>query len=211
MSIEVTSVVELATVVADQPIPESERIVVAIAGPPGAGKSTTANRLVEVLNEASPGAAAVFPMDGYHFDDSVLEARGWRAVKGAPHTFDVAGFAHMLNRLRRNDESEVAVPVFDREIEIARAGARIIAKSVRYLVAEGNYLLLDRDPWVALRGQFDLTVFIPLSEDELHRRLVIRWSDLTPEQLHNKLEGNDLRNARLVLSNSSAADISLIQ
>src|SRR5688572_27161103 len=97
------------------------RTLVAVAGPPGAGKSTFAEALADRLNEAAAGSAAVLPMDGFHFDDRVLEPLGLRARKGAPDTFDVAGLRHMLERLRRNQEAEIAVPVFDRELEIARA------------------------------------------------------------------------------------------
>ena len=67
--------------------------------------------------------AKVVPMDGFHYDDAVLEARGLRARKGAPDTFDVSGFTHLLNRLRV--EAEVAIPVFDRQMELSRAGAGI--------------------------------------------------------------------------------------
>src|SRR5262245_45437082 len=109
----------------------SRRAVIAIAGAPGSGKSTLAERFVSRLNEAPPGRAALLPMDGYHYDDRVLIERGLRARKGAPDTFDVLGLAHMLDRLRRNEEDEIAVPVFDRDLEISRAGARMIPHSVR--------------------------------------------------------------------------------
>lgn len=185
------------------------RQVIAVAGPPGAGKSTVAESLVEVLNTRSPGTAAVLPMDGYHYDDLVLEQRGWRSRKGAPYTFDVSGFAHMLARLRRNDEEEVAVPVFDRTIEIARAGARIIPRSVSHIVVEGNYLLLETPPWIDLADQFDTTVYIDVPEVELRRRLLERWWDLSGEALDEKLEGNDMPNVRLVQSHSRPADFVL--
>lgn len=76
--------------------PGTGRVVTALAGPPGAGKSTAAEALADALNQLSAGVAAVFPMDGFHYDDAVLDQRGWRARKGAPHTFDVSGFAHIL-------------------------------------------------------------------------------------------------------------------
>ncbi len=117
----------------------------------------------------------------------------------------------MLARLRRNDEAEVAVPVFDRSIEIARSGARIITRSVRHLVVEGNYLLLDEPPWDGLAVHFDLTVFIDVPEAEIRRRLEQRWTDLTGIELIEKLEGNDLPNAELVMSRSRPADVVLRQ
>lgn len=207
-TVEVVSVEELADLVIgpDDDGTGGDRRITAIAGPPGAGKSTVAESLVQALNARFAGLAAVLPMDGYHYDNLVLEKRGWRSRKGAPHTFDVAGFAHMLARLRRNDEEEVAVPVFDRSIEIARAGARIIPRSVRHIVVEGNYLLLDSPPWTDLAEHFDTTVYLDVPEPELRRRLLERWSDLSGDALEEKLEGNDLPNVRLVTSSSRSGD-----
>lgn len=75
------------------------------------------------LAKTVPGAAAILPMDGYHYDDLLLEARGDRPRKGASHTFDVDGFHAMLTRLAANDGRDVVVPVFDRSFEIARISA----------------------------------------------------------------------------------------
>jgi pantothenate kinase len=187
-------------------IPAAKRHLVALAGPPGAGKSTIALRLEDSLNAIDPGCAAVLPMDGYHLDDWVLVPRGLRPRKGAPETFDVAGFAHMLQRLTANEEPEIAVPVFDRSIEIARAGARMIPRSVRVLIVEGNYLLLERDAWRALA--FDTTVMISADRDTLRDRLVARWKDhdLSPGEILAKVDHNDMWNVDLVLSNSRPAD-----
>lgn len=187
------------------------RRLVAIAGAPGSGKSTLAERLVEDLNIAAPATAAVLPMDGYHYDDGLLIARGLRARKGAPDTFDVAGFGHMLARLKRNDEAEVAVPVFDRDLEISRGSARMIPQAVRVLVVEGNYLLLDRAPWSALRAHFDITVMIQVPEATLRERLTARWSGyaLPPAEIAAKVDGNDLPNGRLIMAESVTPDFVL--
>ncbi len=185
------------------------RQIVALAGAPGSGKSTAAELLKAKLNAARPGYADILPMDGYHFDDIVLNARGDRPRKGAPHTFDLDGYRAMLERLKSDSGRDVAVPVFDRTIEIARAGARIIAGSVRIVLTEGNYLLLDKPGWRDLAPLFDLTVQIAAKEEELVARLTERWKgfDYTPAMLREKMEGNDLPNVRLVLSASRDADI----
>ena len=187
-------------------IPAAKRYLVALAGPPGAGKSTIAGRLEDSLNAIEPGCAAVLPMDGYHLDDWVLVPRGLRPRKGALETFDVAGFAHMLQRLTANEEPEIAVPVFDRSIEIARAGARMIPQSVRVLIVEGNYLLLEREAWRALA--FDTTVMISADRDTLRDRLVARWKDhnLAQAEILTKVDDNDMQNVDLVLSHSRPAD-----
>lgn len=183
-----------------------KRIIAAIAGPPGAGKSTLAEKIVDALNVIEPGSAAILPMDGYHYDDMLLVPRGLRPRKGAPETFDSAGFAHMLMRLRQNAEPEIAVPVFDRSIEIARAGARMIPQSVRYIIAEGNYLLLNEGRWRELHPHYDLTVMIDEPEAVLRARLEDRWKDLSPEDRAWKLDGNDLPNGKRVTEGSIAAD-----
>jgi pantothenate kinase len=194
---------------------QAARSLTAIAGAPGSGKSTLAEALAAALNAEAPGSAAMLPMDGYHFDDQVLVPRGLRPRKGAPETFDVFGFHHMLQRLKRNDEPEVAVPVFDRDLEIARAGARIIPCSVRHLIVEGNYLLLDRPGWSGLRALFDTTIMIAVPEAMLRQRLTERWQSyrLPPDQVTAKVEANDLPNGRLILSASAPAEflVSLIR
>jgi pantothenate kinase len=185
------------------------RTITAVAGAPGSGKSTLSDDISERLNNREPGSAAVLQMDGYHFDDVVLGARGWQARKGAPHTFDVSGFAHMLQRLRANSEPEIAVPVFDRALELSRNAARIIPQSVRHLIVEGNYLFLKTDPWSVLWPHFDTTVFLDVPVCILKQRLAERWKDLSPEALAIKLEGNDYPNAELVVSASRKAEIVL--
>ena len=181
------------------------RFLVALAGPPAAGKSTLAAELVNALGQ---GAKAV-PMDGFHYDDAVLIGRGARARKGAPDTFDVQGFLHLLRRLRH--EAEVAIPLFDRALEISRAGADIIGPADQILVVEGNYLLFDQAPWPEAAALFDLTVWIDVPMAELERRLLLRWAmyGKTDVEARAWIEGNDLPNIRAVIAGSAPADVVL--
>lgn len=183
------------------------RSVVAIAGPPGAGKSTLAESLAATLPDA-----AVLPMDGFHYDDAILRHRGRLERKGATDTFDVDGLRCMLKRLREA-KADVAVPVFDRELEISRGSARIIPHRTRLILVEGNYLLLDRTPWQGLAPYFDLTVMMDLPDADLTRRLTARWRHygLSEEDVARKLSENDLPNARTVRGESREADLVLYQ
>jgi len=187
------------------------RVLCAIAGAPGSGKSTLAASLVADLNAREAGCAALLPMDGFHYDDLHLVPAGLRARKGAPETFDVGGLRHILLRLRARDEEAVAVPVFDRDLEIARAGARLIPRSVRIILAEGNYLLLARPPWDSLRPLFDVTAMLDVPEPVLRARLVARWQGygVSPDEVAAKVEGNDLPNGRQVREDSTPADFVL--
>lgn len=184
------------------------RQVMAIVGAPGAGKSTLVDRLAESLGSA----VAVLPMDGFHFDDALLHQMGRRPWKGAPDTFDVGGLRSTLARLRDPQEGAVAVPVFDRDLEISRGSARLIDPQARLILVEGNYLLLNAAPWPSLRPMFDLTIRIEVPEAELRRRLTRRWEGygLTDEQIAFKLDANDLPNGRVVMQQGAAPDFLLL-
>jgi len=185
----------------------ANRIVVAVAGPPAAGKSTIAEEIVSLL---PAGSAAIVPMDGFHYDDRVLDQIGWRQRKGAPETFDFDGYEVLLRRLRDAD-ADVAVPLFDRSMELSRAAAAIVPKTVKFIVTEGNYLLLDEEPWRRLAPLFDITIFLDVPRDEVDRRLVQRWIDYGRgvEAGRAWIDSNDLPNVDRVLGRRRPADITL--
>jgi len=187
----------------------AHRLIVALAGPPGAGKSTIASILRDRCVGELGAPTEIVPMDGFHLDDSVLRTRGLLARKGAENTFDVGGLVALLRRIRADAEDEIAGPVFDRALEVSRAGALIITRLTRIVIVEGNYLLLDSAPWTALAGLFDISARIRTPQGLLRRRLVERWTsfELPGEEIARKVEGNDLPNGELVDTSSIAPDL----
>lgn len=183
------------------------RLIVAIAGPPGAGKSTISEHLRNTINKGEAAPATIVPMDGFHLDNAILDGRGLRARKGSPPTFDCTGFAALLERLKHASE-DVVIPVFDRKLDLARAGASVVRADHRILLVEGNYLLLDQDPWTRLAPFFDMTIFLEVPFSELERRLIQRWLDHGQSQdaARERALSNDIPNAELVVSSSRNAN-----
>ena len=185
------------------------RKLVAIAGPPGSGKSTFADWVVGELNRSNPAFAVVLAMDGFHYDNVVLEQMQLLPRKGSPNTFDVGGLENTLYRLVKKPYTEIFVPVFDRDLEVARAGAREISKETKCIIIEGNYLLSSSSQWNRLTNYFDLKILIEVEYSILEQRLRSRWEGykLTEEEIQHKLYVNDLPNGEFVYSTSADVDI----
>ncbi|MEO0703306.1 MAG: nucleoside/nucleotide kinase family protein [Pseudomonadota bacterium] len=184
------------------------RTLVALAGPPGVGKSTVAEAVLTALVGQGISAALV-PMDGYHLDNAILRERDLLHRKGAPETFDLAGFTTLIERLTRDDE--VVYPVFDRTLDCAIAGRGRVAPEHQVIVVEGNYLLLEEPGWRALAQHWDLSVFLSAPMPTLSARLAQRWLDhgLPPADAAARAEANDLPNARRVAGARLPADLVL--
>jgi pantothenate kinase len=188
---------------------DTKRFMVAIAGPPGAGKSTLADNLANAI-KARGESAEVLPMDGFHMDNAILIERGQLARKGIPETFDVRAFLDIVKAVRPGDQ-EVLVPVFDRSRELAIASARVVSPDHRFIIVEGNYLLFSEGKWADLEGQFDYSIMLAPPIEVLEERLWARWRGyrLTEEQSHAKVYENDLPNGRRILENRRPADITI--
>ncbi len=182
--------------------------MIGIAGAPGAGKSTFAARLA-----AACGTGAVLVgMDGYHLAQRVLDARGLAEIKGAPETFDAAGYVALLDRLGAIGADTVYAPEFRREIEEPVAGAVAVPPAARIIVTEGNYLLLDVPPWDRARALLTEVWFLEVPEQLRLQRLVqrhIRFGRSPDAARERAVAGSDGANARIVLSTRHRADLLL--
>lgn len=181
------------------------RAVLGVAGSPGAGKTTLAERLVRALNGPGEPWAAHVPMDGFHLADVELDRLGLRDRKGAPETFDAAGYAALLRRLREERDEIVYAPGFERVLEQPIAGAIPVPPAARLVVTEGNYLLL----WPRVRSQLDQVWFCELDEDERLRRLIARHEEFgkSHEDAVAWVLRSDQANAELVAPTRDRADL----
>lgn len=147
------------------------RRLLGIAGPPGGGKST----LAQALQRAFGDAAVVVPMDGFHLANIELQRLGRAGRKGAPDTFDAAGYVALLRRLRDPVAGEtVYAPAFRREIEEPVAGAIAVPADVPLVITEGNYLLIDEAPWAGVRALLDEAWYVAGDETLRRERPVAR-------------------------------------
>jgi pantothenate kinase len=181
------------------------RVVLGLAGPPGAGKSTVAQWLLESFR----GRAQLLPMDGFHLAQSELQRLGRAHRKGAPDTFDSEGYVALLRRVHDQREGEVIyAPEFRREIEEPIAGAIALAHETPLVITEGNYLLVDDGPWAQVRPLLDEAWYIGVDDVLRRQRLVARHMQFgrTRAQAEAWVESTDEPNARLIAAGRSRAD-----
>jgi pantothenate kinase len=181
------------------------RVLLGLAGAPGAGKSTVAGRLVRALGPA----AALCGMDGFHLSNGELRRLGRADRKGALDTFDGHGYVALLRRLASEPPHVVYAPAYDRSIEEAVAAAVPIGPDVQLVVTEGNYLLVDESPWDQVRTVLRETWFCEVDDERRTERLVARHiaAGKPPADARQWTLGNDATNAALVAATRGRADL----
>ena len=190
------------------------RTVVFMAAPPGTGKSTLA-LFLEALSHSTPGVTPLqaVGLDGFHHPQAYLNTHfipGTQAplstIKGAPESFDVEALLHMLADARTGDPRW---PLYDRQIHDVRKDQIPLTEQI--LLLEGNYLLLEEEPWTALRSFRDHSIFLSADPAALEGRLVSRKmaGGASREEAEAYVRRVDLPNIRRVLDHSAPAELTL--
>ncbi|HEX6955031.1 MAG TPA: nucleoside/nucleotide kinase family protein [Agromyces sp.] len=188
----------------------ADRVLIGITGSPGAGKSTLADAVAAELNRAEgPGFAVHLPMDGFHLANATLDRLGLRDRKGAPETFDGWGFAALLARVTSETDRTVYAPGFERAVDEPVAAEIAIEPSARIVLVEGNYLLVDAEPWRHVDDLLHESWFVAATEEDRVRRLVARHTGFgrTPEAARAWALEVDGANARLIEPTIARADV----
>lgn len=176
-----------------------KRKLLGLVGAPGAGKSTLAAALLALVGA---DRAQVVPMDGFHLANVELQRLGRAGRKGAPDTFDSAGYVALLQRLReqRPEGDIVYAPEFRREIEEPVAGAIAVLPTTQLVITEGNYLLHDVGPWAGAAAMLDEVWYVDIDDALREERLVRRHQQFgrSLEEARAWVASTDAPNARLI-------------
>jgi len=186
------------------------RIIVGITGSPGAGKTTLAKRLVAHINDGTDDTSAVYlPMDGFHLANATLDRLGLRDRKGAIETFDGWGFVALLGRVLAERDHPVYAPSFERTVDEGIAGEIAVPAAAQIVIVEGNYLLVDQEPWNRIPDLLAEAWFCETAADERLSRLVERHTrhGRSPEAALEWASSVDGANALLIEPTKQRADL----
>lgn len=193
---------------------KGRRIAVFLAAPPAAGKSTLCCYL-EQLSRSVPGLTPLqsVGIDGFHYPQDYLDSHfitrkgetiALAKIKGAPESYDVSKLARLLQKL---NEDHQFWPLYDRRIHNPVENAIEIREKI--LLIEGNWLLLDEEPWKDLRCDYSL--FLALGDESQLERIVQRkiQGGFSEEHARSIVISNDWPNINRCMKNSRRGDLNL--
>jgi len=185
---------------------DRQRVLLGLAGAPGSGKST----LAQALQQAFADVSIIVPMDGFHLANTELQRLGFAGRKGAPETFDAAGYVALLRRIReQRPEETIYAPEFRREIEEPIAGAIPVHASVQLIITEGNYLLVESGAWAGIAGLLDETWYVDVDPTLRVQRLIDRHVHFgrSRSAAEEWVYSSDEKNAQLIEATRSRAHV----
>ncbi len=196
------------------------RALVAIAGPPGSGKSVLATllaRAVAALDLEGCVRPVGLGLDGFHYPNDVLSSRcieiagetvPLKLYKGAEFTFDAAAAQAKFDEIRRGFGKTVRAPAYDRGLHEPVADAVAVPGGCRLVIVEGNYLLLDEGDWKGMADLFDLRIYIDMSLEDCKPGLLARHcrGGRDPRDAEQHYQRVDVPNYRVIEATQPRAD-----
>lgn len=192
------------------------RLIVFLAAPPAVGK-TTLSKFLEYLAVQQEDLTEIqaIGLDGFHYHSDYINTHNavvmgkevpMKKVKGCPETYDTGKLEEKLGRIK---EEDILWPIYDRNIHDVVEDLEKITKDI--VLIEGNWLLLDEEPWKTLKDTADYTILIRSEEETLKERLIGRKmkGGLTREEAEDWYINSDCVNVRRVLETSLDGDLML--
>ena len=192
-------------------------LLVMLAAPPGAGKSTLASFLEYLAKEVIPDKKVqAIGMDGFHRRQEYLTSHTTDVsgkeilmvdIKGAPVTFDLDRLEDKIDEMMSG--IRCGWPVYNRLLHNPVEDAVFVDGDI--IILEGNYLLLDMDGWRELSVLADYTISIKADPEMLRKRLVERKisTGCSEEKAESFVDFSDMANVKLCLDKTKHADLEL--
>ncbi|KAK9447447.1 P-loop containing nucleoside triphosphate hydrolase protein [Limtongia smithiae] len=216
-------------------IPAESRIIVAISGIPGSGKTTLGTAVVSKINELWMTACAAdaekathktqicafVPMDGFHLTRAQLaampNAEEAIARRGAPFTFDPESLLSLVQKLRvpvSADAKSIYAPSFDHAVKDPIENDIKVLPTDRIIIIEGLYLMLEDSPWNQIADLMDELWFVnverAVARDRIIRRHLEAGIARNEAEAIKRADESDLVNGDYIVSHSLTPDKMII-
>jgi len=183
------------------------RLLIALAGPPGCGKTTIGARVATLLNRRlpKPELAVIVPIDGFHLPRSALDRLENKEEayfrRGAPWTFDGEAAVALIQRCRHSS-GILTAPSFDHAVKDPAPDGISISVEASIIIFDGLYLLSDIEPWNQIGRIVDEKWFVKVDPDLARRRVAARHVasgiEMTMELGLKRFDANDAINGQTI-------------